>query len=1579
MIKPNWENFNAKFSGNPQNNFEWFCYLLFCREFKKKKGIFRFKNQSAIETDPIKKDGEVIGWQAKYYGTSLSNHKNDLIDILERAKRDYPAITKLFFYTNGEWGQYKGKTPQGKIDVEKKAKDLGIKLQWNTASYFESEFVVIQNEIISKHFFQLDKSIFDQIDTQQEHTENILEDIETCVTFDGQDIEIEREGVLKELKSSLNKVIIVSGVGGVGKTAVIKKLSEELKDETPFYIFKATEFELRNINELLTNYDFQYFVNAHKDDEGKVVVIDSAEKLHFLKNMDPFKEFLRILIRDGWKIIFTTRNDYLEVLNTDFSEIHRIIPVNLKITNLSPEDLDKVSVQYGFSIPEDDKLKELIRNPFYLNKYLKFYAKDVEVKYGQFKEKLWKEIVTKSKPAREQCFLKIALERASQGQFFVNPSCESRILDDELKFDGVLGYEPPHGYYITHDIYEEWALEKIIETEFVKRGGNETFFNKLGSSLPIRRSFRSWVSEKLLIESGSIKNFIEDVVGDREIEQFWKDEIIISVLLSDYSEHFFDVFRDELLGSSQELLKRITFLIRIGCKEVDADVFSNLGLKKHDLFSLKYVLTKPKGNGWNSLIKFVYLNVERIGISNISFILPIIYDWNSKNKEGETVRYASLIALLYYEWIIQEDVYISRGDTKNKLLHTIIYGTSEIKDELKCILKNIIKNKWKVHRDPYYDLSQTILTKIEGLRASQFLPRYVLQLADLFWYSIPKREGLYGYSGVGVDKYFNIKETYSEYFPESAYQTPTYWLLQSSLKETIDFIVQFTNKTVEAYASSDLDNSQVDELEVFFENDESVKQYISNRLWCTYRGTQVSPHILESMHMALEKYFLERGENTGTEALEKWLLYLLKKTKSASITAVVSSIVLAFPDKTFNVARVLFKTKEFFLYDTSRWGLDQSHKDSLSILGNGFGFNYENEIYQDERIKACDDEHRKLTLEHLFLKYQMFRTNDVGEEEAEERQKVLWVILDDYYDQLPDRSKQTGADKTWRLYLARMDRRKMSPTTEKVDKGFAIYFNPDVEPELLEYSEKEIQASSEPMKYISLKMWADLKMRNDDAFKKYDKYESEPILALKEVKEIVSKLTGEEDSDASGGQYTEDETFILMNASIPGNACSVLVKYHFKIMTKEEQELCKDIVLETSSASLRPGYQYQIGDGSQSAISVLPTMIEKYPDDKNIVKVTLLLSLFDDYPIDMGSTGFNAFAVVAIHELWEANFDDAQSLLFGYLLLKPKYEEFQERLREENIKDGVYGRSENKDIEKFISENIQAISDVSENNVFVKDLENIEELDLRILKTAFLMIPPKTNNAVHKDIVKKIIAPFAERLLSRDRGERDDYTTKHDFLRKFAYYLLSAPEEEIEEYLRPFLDGFNGSEGIADLFKEIISAEDSLDAYDNFWKIWALFKNKVVGICEKGDKVWYVDKILRSYLFAENPWKETATEWHTLKEGDKRFFKEIAQKVGHCPSTLYAISKLLNDIGSLYLVDGISWVSHILKKNPRLFDAKLETNTIHYMENLVRKYIYNNREKIRKNNKSKKEVLVILDFLIESGSVVGYMLRESIL
>ena len=153
MIKPNWGIFKAKFSENPQNNFEWFCYLLFCKEFNQPRGIFRYVNQSGMETNPIKVGSECIAWEAKFYEDKLSNHKDEFIKKLEDAKNKNPEITKMYFYTPIDWTESSKKTERTtklQADIEKSAKDKNIEIIWRGASFFESPFVSIQNEIIGQ-------------------------------------------------------------------------------------------------------------------------------------------------------------------------------------------------------------------------------------------------------------------------------------------------------------------------------------------------------------------------------------------------------------------------------------------------------------------------------------------------------------------------------------------------------------------------------------------------------------------------------------------------------------------------------------------------------------------------------------------------------------------------------------------------------------------------------------------------------------------------------------------------------------------------------------------------------------------------------------------------------------------------------------------------------------------------------------------------------------------------------------------------------------------------------------------------------------------------------------------------------------------------------------------------------------------------------------------------------------------------------------------------------------------------------------------------------------------------------------
>lgn len=1570
MIKPNWDIFRAKFSQNLQDNFEWFCYLMFCQEFDAPAGIFRYKNQSGIETDPVVQDDEVIGWQSKFYDTKLSDHKLDMMGMIDKSKRDYPDLTKILFYTNQEWGQGRsGGDSEVKRDVDQVAKDAGLELEWRTASFFEAPFVAVDNDFIARHFFVPDKSIFDLLDEKRVHSESVLLEIQTTIDFKDTKIEIDRSELLKQLLENLalKNILVISGVGGVGKTAVIKKLYAKLNGDIPFYVFKANEFNRDSMDGFFNEYSLTDFSTAHAKEVQKIIVVDSAEKLLDSTNTDPFKEFLAVLIQDGWKIIFTTRNNYLTDLNCDFIEIYKINPSNFDIHNLNSKELAGIAQANSFNLPEDTRLLELISNPFYLSEYLRFYTEE-KIDYAGFKEKLWSRIIVKNNPEREQCFLATAFQRASDGQFFVTPDRDAHILEALIK-DGIFGYEAA-GYFITHDIYEEWALEKKIAVDYLRKANNNEFFELIGESLPIRRSLRNWISEQLLLQNPSVEQFIREIIQRGDIASFWQDELWISVLLSDHSDAFFVLFREELLGDDQELLKRLTFLLRLACKEVDYDTFKKLGLNNINILSMKYLLTKPKGGGWQSSISFIHDNIEKISCDNFYFVLPLIHEWNQQVKKGDTTRFASLIALKYYQSIVEKDVYLLQDSDKENLLQTILAGTSTIKDELEELFQEVLKNSWNNYGDPYFDLMEIILTKMEAAHpVCEILPEYVLQVADLFWYR-PPQEGEYRYEHVDIDGEFCLGGTHLKYFPASPYKSPVFWLLKFSLQKTIDFILAFTNKTSECFANSAFATNEVREVEVTIGANQTINQYICDRLWCSFRGTQVSTYLLESVHMALEKFFLEVSPYMTSETLQDWLLYMLHRSRSASISAVVASIVQAFPEKTFNVAKVLFKTKEFFLYDTHRKVLDQTQKSSLTCMQNwSGGRNAVNEFHENDRIKACDDPHREMCLEHLAFRYQTFRSEGVSEEEIQERQQALWAIFDEYYSRLPDISRECDADKTWRLFLARMDLRKMEVEKNVYGEDEVFSLKPKIDPELKAYSEESIKKSQEYMHYMPLKLWADSRRDGDERCKQYEQYENSPQLALEETKAIVEIL-----------KQGASERVVFFIHGVPPSVCSTLIMDFFNQLTEEDREFCCEVILEYATFPLKTGYHYQISDGTDSAIAALPILFRHYPQVRSDVKMTLLLNLFDDYTRGMRShVRYATFSIKAIHKLWEDCFSDAQSILLGFLLLKPKHDILRGRLRQKAFKRKEYETDDKQLSEEFLKENDCDFGKVLDNTISIDDLDNLEQIESYILDIGFKLIPVTTRDPVHKELILSITEVFAVRLLSLDRKDRVDPSIVHSFMEHFSHVVLNASEQDLTDYLKPFLDGFNGSEGIAELFKEFISTEDKLNTYDRFWQVWDLFYEKVVFLCRDGDGVWYADRVVKCYLFAGNSWIDTADGWHSFKDLNSRLFADISKDIGHCPSSLCALASSLNGIAGQYCNSGIKWISEMLTCHQNLWTAKLETNTLYYLESLVRKYVYKERENIRRTKQLKEELLVILEFLVEKGSVVGYMLRENIL
>ncbi len=1578
MLEINWNIFKAKFNNKEQKTFENLSYLLFCDEFNKDTGIFRYKNQAGIETEPIEHDGKIIGFQAKFYETKISDNIPDIKNSIKKAKEKNPNINKVLFYINQEFSESTTigqKEPRYKIIIEEFAASKGIEIEWRVPSYFERQLALEKNISFGKHFFAIDKGTFDLVQDLIQHTESILAPIRSDIEYQGNTIKLDRSAILAGLQSALTltepPVVIVSGKGGVGKTAVIKDFYTQLKESIPIIMFKAAEFNVSNINCLFNVYgDFTLadFISEYQRIEEKYIVIDSAEKLSDIEDQNPFQEFLSRLINNKWKVIFTTRYSYLDDLKFLLMELYRLSFTSQNIEEISEKELAELSSKYSFNLPQNARLLELLQNPFYLAEYLSEYKNiKASASLSDFRNLLWNKHIVKSAYRknnihikREACFLQIARKRADEGQFFVNIENYDNETLQSLEADEIIRYDAnAGGYFITHDIYEEWALGKIIERNYASLLTYESFFAILGSSLPIRRAFRNWLSEKLFINYGDIKLLIEHSFANDAVASFWKDELIVSVLLSEYSQVFFQLFKTKLMEDEQALLVRVVFLLRIACKEI-ADSF------------LPVIVTQPKGSGWSYVIDFIHSHKETLGNEHISTILPMLADWNDKNTHGNTTKKASQIALFYYENIVGQGGfgYRSEGKIKEPLIRVILQGSAEIREELKHIFDGILTRNEPNHKDRDYELVEVILTSItDNYEVIKILPDYVIKLAELFWVYKPKKDNkVLNIRSSELEENFGLSHRPDDwYFPPSALQTPFYQLLRHDTNMTVNFILKFMNMAVENYVKSEF-KDEVEEVKVFLDSDCQINQYVSNRLWNTYRGTQVSTHLLESMHMALEKWLLDYAKYGKTEHLEEWCYYLIKNSCSASITAVVASAVMAYPSKLFTIAKILFRTKEFFYYDTKRIVLDESAKLTYSI---GHGLNFKRDIYSDERIKTCEDKHRKKRFEQLAVEYQFFRSENVSAEEAEVRQKALWEIFDVYYKELEGKPEDTEDNQIWRLCLARMDRRKMNPELEQTEEGISINFNPQLEPELKKYSDEALQEYNDANKYIPLYLWSRYRFANEKGkYSQYQQYENNPRLVVIELREIMQAL-----------KIGSPEDFRLFNRSIPAYACAVLVRDFSNELSREEIEFCKDILIEYSASPFHASrYVYQALDGIEPAISSLSYLLKFFSTEREEfegIKGLMLFLLFVHGKIPEFTTR------AILQNLWDISFEDAHSLFLGYMFLKPKYDKLAKKLQEDNYKKHIYEISDNQILEVFGEQYESEIKKIISNDIKYVDIPNAQNKNLRMLTRAFESLPPGTKHPEHINFVSEIFPIFAQRVFKRDRHNDDeekfDYTIKNEFLDKFAAFVLTADKDMIETYLQPFIENFKVSDDTVRFFQSFIFAEDRLNRYEEFWHTWHLFYGKIKDICTA--KSYYHDtkETIYNYLLAWPYWKNTAREWHSLKEREKIFYKKASEDMGHFPPVLYSISKVLNDIGSNFIEDGILWLSEIINKNNNLLTEELEVNTIYYLECIARKYILANRQKTKTMPQMKKALISILNFLVERGSATGYLLRENIL
>lgn len=1232
-IMPSWDCFNAKYPTEEiqRARFEDLARCLFCRRYNIPYGISQCVNHAGNETSTIVVDGEELGFQAKYFRNKID--ENQIIRSINKARERHPGQSKVIIYTNLDFGnppKTQNVTKKQK-KIENVANSLHLDIVWQTNNMILDQ--VAATDWIYDVFFGTEPNLLSLYNEEKDNTGYLLNSINSQIVCNGHFIKVDRKEFINTIKKAItsHENIILHGEGGCGKTAIIRDLVDGNNGDFVLCIRKAQSLNVEKVDDFFKfkdNYSVTQFVNLYQHEEKKVFVIDSAERIQEIEDTAPLANLLRLLNDNGWSIVFTVRNNYLKDLCDDLRNTYSIECCTLALDYISEKELINYAQMLSIELPSNKDFRQRLCNLFYLNLYAK-YNEEIKTNdsYQTFIDLVWKEkIAGRNKRngfnlKREVCFDKCIRERANSNHFYLD--CEKYDPDalQSLITDEILGITDV-GIFITHDIYEEWGVLRLIEKEWNSKYNIPEFFNNIGLSYLMRRSFRQWLTLKIEYQIETVIGLIPQALN-KDIDAVWRDEILVSILLSSYCTSFLQSIEDSLIKDGSPLLKRIMYLLQVACKQFCKTVNVN----EHN-----YPIYKPHGKGWDSLIEWIYLHKGKN--FKIPYQIKVLSDWCTFNHEGKTTKFAGLIALdILVE--TENDVRFYNQSFENVLCQIICNAAVELKEELSSVVEKICANKWIHHNSPYQTLSLFILTRSKSSQILiRNLPLEVMKLAETFWIIDNKddadrdRDHL---NPLNIECHYGFREIdyRHNYSPASVEKTPMYQLLLAVPHEAICFLVKLVNYSIDYCNKNNVVFKSLERKElIVYNNNGTIIQMGNYVLWGLYRGAVhiTVSDLLQSLHMDLEKFLLELAKHDDGLVCDIFD-YILSNSRSVSLTAVISSIVMAYPERYWRYALLLFKTLDFFQYDSLRWQDENRHAWFINLAA------MQDKETAIERQESLQLEFRKSNLESLCIRYQYLRTSDLSEYDSACLINEIHKIIDSHLSKI---DSLYNLDNSYKILLYRIDRRTHKPQISRENNQTYIELCPQLPDRLQKYSEESASESQNMMRFSFLHTWAHKRLRHENA-SVYQDYEDKPHVVFDTIISLREAIVN-------------GEHLLPLDESSLYSAAAILIRDYYDQLSAGEIQICTQLVEECLSYLFSDLYRPQISDGTECCIHSIPQLLAHNINDIGKYKKYLVRTLLDRTPIGEYKRICD-YAIESIHEesLWTTHESFMLSLLGEYI------------------------------------------------------------------------------------------------------------------------------------------------------------------------------------------------------------------------------------------------------------------------------------------------------------------------------------------
>ena len=1561
-----WHVFETNFSTDIRGAFQQLTEQLFCYKYRQPYGIFRFYNQPYIETMPIIVDTRTIGFQAKYFdaSTKLSDKVEELCSAITGAHAKYPTLTHIVLYINKEFG-ISTKTdqiaPSYMQTIEKHAEGLSITIEWCGLSQIETILLHPDTRFLRDYFFSTDyeRGLRYTLNEIKSHGNSILRNISIHITCRDKTFEFPQPDIhFNSFLESDKKCLIIHGDGGCGKSALIKKQIGNEHDY-PIWIFRASDFDCVTTHDFVSrfgSYSWDDLLRVFDNATHKVCIIESAEKVCLLDNQEVFWDMSRSLIEHGWRIVVTIRSQYKDLFINSMREPTPVEEIN--VSRLTNAQLSEFEQNEGIVLPADTKLRELLCTLFYLNMYTSRLNLSGGTNREEFLDCIWRQVIcgtphqNKSLHIQRNIFIcKMVRSNADSGTYYYIP-CDTDNFDalGALQNSGIVEFDDQiGGYYLCHDVYEEIVLHNIIQREFSRKSSTMAFFESIGDGVVMRKAFRTWLQQNIANGESRISTFICDALHSSQISSVWKDEIIV-VLMGEDNSDYLNLMNSVLEHNDFAYLPQALRLLTTACKVVDDTKYrSFLTTAEEKMFNI-YLFTKPSGSGWAHIISFIHTHQHEVPWNPLLIMLTLdtIHEWVKENTDGNTTREAGQIALYLYNHFCGAGSPVHlESSWKHKLCNTIVGAARMLKPELTHILQTVIESKETRGNAPYTLLcSHMLQNSFQAGEIWHALPTLAIGIAKLFWFGDST-----GIDTEDMDYYRRETDIYGlrdhlnhKYYPSSAFQSPVLKFLNTNPKYALPFIIELFNTVTEAYVQEYKNKYTTDPntIQIHISEGFECTQVCNGQLWAMYRGMSAGPHLLESILMALERWLDTCITTLPSVAAVAVCKHLLQESKSVAITAVVLSMVMAHPDKLFEIACILLQNHTIFFLDRQR----KNHESGTNLFRGNLP---KYELLDKERIASNKLPLREKCFEEIIINYQLIR-GDLSTEEFEQRRNTLFESIDRSF--LPEENLTTEE----RFLLYRIDTRHMKwqSAPESIGKN-AVALVPELPQELIDVQENNQHILRRNQLYYDVFLWGTGHFnRKAEQYNRYLKYDENPEAALEDALDLCN--------EPAAVQTHND--FILYVAS------ALISEFSEQISPKAIDTCCKLITAHLID-TLDSNSIVSAEDGTDAAIAALPYMIHLHRDTNTLQDPTILLFSLLIHHGQVRRWAIQAFRNI----LWRLNSDMAKRLVFAYMRLYPEFKELKKYPHKKTTKACV---------EAYLDQIVESLSG---------EVASIDQLDETAQLVTTLLLPVDSHAMLSNIVLTagKTIWPIMfARSHYQDGDTIKDDDLLFDYIEWLALTLLLSSSDLRSQLSRELFPCLAESRNTESLLIQLIQQKDRVFQKAAFWYVWEQLLTPIGKIISTGSRYGnaatpyaayfsgLADGIITTYLFAWNRWAENCKEWHTIDQNNVAFFERISLEMNAHPSVLFSFSALLGSVGSCYAEQGVNWIYNIITQNPDFVLRPIPVNTEYNLGEYIHRFIVTHRRTIRKSPELKKQVITILDFLIARGFTMAYLMRESI-